>query len=418
MKRRLISFIIAILITVSVSPSARAMSTVDPKLLRGADYTDIPALAARLDAVFSGAPALYSDPACSVPASARIGYRDVPVGRTLYTRDSRGNVYSGSSCYIYANAVYSALFGDVPYHGESSAWQNSRRVLGSAESVSCDLFLSNGVSFGALMRTTPNADGSYSSNYGHSVIILSYNKSAITYLEGNGDGRGLVRVSVRDWADFDRALLKSKGYRVSFIVQPTAGYYDALRRGSVPKNHDFVGYFSQKYAVGYRDVSLSAWYVSGVYTASSVGLMNGRESALFVPSGSVTVAEAVTMCARFLSGYYDDRHDFSGGSSWYEPYYAYCALWGIDTSFASPGSAITRADFARLMDRALPQKARTDSVLGVSFSDASNAQYPYIYALAKTGILRGDGGTFRPLSPITRAEAACVLARMADRSLR
>ncbi len=418
MKRRLISFVLALLVYVSVAPSTLAFSTVDPKLLRGSDYTDIPALAGRLDTVFSGRPALYSDISCTAPVSARVGYRDVPVGRTLYTRDSRGNVYSGSSCYIYANAVYSTLFGDIPYHGESGAWQSSRWVLGNCNSASYELFASAGVSCGALMRTTPNADGSYNSNYGHSVIILAYDKKEVTYLEGNGDGRGLVRVSVRDWADFDRTLFKSKGYRISFIVQPTAEYYDFLRSGSVPKKHDFVGYFSQKGNVSYRDVPASAWYASGVYTVSAVGLMNGRENGLFVPSGSVTVAEAVTLCARFLSGYYDDRHDFSGVGSWYEPYYAYCALWGIDTSFASPGSPITRADFARLMDRALPQKARTDSVLGVSFSDVSKARYPYIYALAKTGVLRGDGGTFRPLSPITRAEAACVLARMADRSLR
>lgn len=423
MKRKITAALIALTLCLTLIPTAHAAGSyiLDPSRLHGSDYTDIPALAASLDKVFGGNPKLYSDIACTNPATAAIGSTSVPLGRTYYTRDLSGNIYSGTSCYIYANAVYASLFGDIPYHGDPGAWQNSRRVLKNAASADYDLFASAGVRCGALLRTTANPDGSYNSNLGHSVIILKYDKSSVTYLEGNGDGKGIVRVTTRDWKNLNSVSLSGRGYKISFIVQPTDEYYDCLKTGQVPKAHEYVGYLSRlRQYSGFRDVSASDWYSPGVSAVYELGLMDGCGGNSFDPSGAITVSQAVTLAARFLSNYYDDHHSFAGGSPWYRPYYDYCALWGIDTSFSGPDMPISRSDFARLMDKALPDAARTDTVPAPFFPDVpeSASWGRPIYSLARSGVIQGGDGLYRPGSTFTRAEAACILARMADKSLR
>jgi hypothetical protein len=66
------------------------------------DYAD------KLDAIFSGKAKLFSNTSATFP-----------LGKSL----NNGNVYqiaaviSGYQCYIYAQAVYYYLFGDIPYTG-------------------------------------------------------------------------------------------------------------------------------------------------------------------------------------------------------------------------------------------------------------------------------------------------------------
>lgn len=385
---------------------------------QGADFTGTPGLAQGLDRVFSGEIDLFTDPACTSRAPARLGSRDVPPGKTLYIRDAGGKVYSGSTCYIYANAVYATLFGDVPFHGEGG-WRNSRRVLGPCPAVSYSQFAAAGICCGALLRTTKNADGSYNSNYGHSIIILGYDASTLTYLEGNGDGRGLIRVVSRSWDAFNAASLTNRGYKVSFAVQPTREYLDGLSGADAPAVTDPVGHFtrSRAYTGCFRDVPYSAWYAKNVAAVYELGLMTGTGDTAFSPAGQLTVREAVTMAARFLSLYYADGYNFTGQGPWYAPYYAYLGLWGINTDFASPHELITRGQFAALMARVLPKEA-VSFTRQVSFPDVSGAEAAGVEKLAASGILNGSGGKFRPRDPLTRAEAAAILSRMADRGLR
>ena len=131
-------------------------------------------------------------------------------------------VISGQQCYIYAQAVYHYLFGDVPYHGTGIGdyWNNSKRVLHNVTSVSRQSFINAGVGFGAYIRTTVNSNGSFSGSYGHSMILLSYDAAGLTYLDCNGDGKGAIRVTTRTWSEFNRVLLSSKGRRIAHVVQP------------------------------------------------------------------------------------------------------------------------------------------------------------------------------------------------------
>ena len=78
---------------------------------------------------------------------------------------------------------------------------------------------------------------------------------------------------------------------------------------------------------------------------------------------------------------------------------------------------LTRQEFAAILANALPEGALleinnipTGSIPDVYRSDTG------IYELYRAGVLSGNDaqGTFRPNSPITRAEAATILVRMAD----
>ena len=422
MKKRIRLYLLAALLTAALTaPAVRARAQAAVETVKSTDFTDIPALAERLDQVLAGDVEMYGDIRCQTPAQAVLNTRATPLGRTYYVKSSTGQVYSGTSCYIYANAVYATLFGDVPYHGEDVGWSHSRRVAGNLASASYGGFTTLGVGFGALLRTTANADGSYNGSAGHSMILLGYDREGITYLEGNGDGKGLVRVAEKSWDSFNKTHLTGKGRRISFIVQPTEDYMASLVSGAGDVKRELVGYFAEKrvYRGSFTDVPARAWFASGVREAYELRLLEGQGAGRFGPYGTVTVAEAVAVCARFLSGYYADGWDFTSGGAWYEPYYAYCRRWGIDVDFAPPDTPIRRADFARLMSRALPEDALSAGTAR-AFQDvpAGSGYAAAVRRLSASGVILGENGYFKPDSTLQRAEMAQVLARMADRSLR
>jgi hypothetical protein len=84
---------------------------------------------------------------------------------------------------------------------------------------------------------------------------------------------------------------------------------------------------------------------------------------------------------------------------------------GADETHYNPDKAITRAEFAAIIVRALglPENGKTSS-----FGDVSSGAW-YIGAVAKAqeyGILDGyEDGTFRPMKTITREEAMVMIAR-------
>lgn len=198
----------------------------EPTELSGRDYTDSDALAAVLDQVFAGDIDIYSDSQYTKEVSMPVG-TSMSNSTLYYVRsNTTGNPVSGWQCYIYGNAVYNMLFKEWVGHAESFA--HSKVVIpGGSNTASYELFYDAGVRCGAYLRTTGNANGSYNGNVGHSMIILAYDRENITYLEGNGDGNGLIRVTIRDWSDFNTRQLSGRGRYISHIVQPTDHFYDA-----------------------------------------------------------------------------------------------------------------------------------------------------------------------------------------------
>ena len=81
-----------------------------------------------------------------------------------------------------------------------------------------------------------------------------------------------------------------------------------------------------------------------------------------------------------------------------------------DGSF-QPNGTVTRAEFIKLVNRTLGFTAESE----ISFSDVTERDWFHaeVAKAVAAGYARGSGGMFRPNQPVTRAEAAAMLARAA-----
>lgn len=215
---------LAVWLSPALMRAAAAEYILEPTALKGMDYTDSDRLAALLDEVFAGDIDVFSDSACTKEVSMPVGSSMSNSTQYYVKSQTTGNNVSGWQCYIYGNAVYNKLFRE--WVGHANGFAHSRVVIaGGSNTVSYEKLRDAGVRCGAYLRTTGNSDGSYSGSVGHSMIILAYDQDNITYLEGNGDGNGLVRVTIRSWSDFNLRQLSGRGRYISHMVQPTEEYY-------------------------------------------------------------------------------------------------------------------------------------------------------------------------------------------------
>lgn len=173
------------------------------------------------------------------------------------------------------------------------------------------------------------------------------------------------------------------------------------------------------YSGQFTDVPDSHWGLSAVQTCYEYGLMKGASSTSFLPGGTLTRAEAVVMASRLHEIYFTGQSTLTNGSPWYQPYVDYAVKNEIldGDAFSDYTLPATRAEMAYILYHALPEQELepikiVEYVSGVK-QDAQYAQE--IYALYKAGILTGTDqyGDFQPDTPITRVEAAAILARMA-----
>ena len=234
---------LAILITVLypvLQRVAAAEFILEPSLLQGSDYTNSDKLAKALDEVFAGDIDIYSDGAFTLEVSMPVGIYMSNSTQYYVKSQTSGNPISGWQCYIYGNAVYNKLFKE--WVGHANSFAHSQLVISGGENeLSYDLMQQAGVRCGAYLRTTGNSDGSYSSNVGHSMIILAYDKDTITYLEGNGDGNGLIRVAIRTWDDFNLRQLSGRGRYIAHMVQPTEEFYQSQYPSCPHEGYDAIG---------------------------------------------------------------------------------------------------------------------------------------------------------------------------------
>lgn len=221
--KQFLSVFLALMMVISIIP----MSSITASAVSGSDYTSVSALATKLTQVFNGDIDIYSNSSCTTEVSMPIN-TNMNNSTTYYVKsNTTGNKCSGKQCYIYANAVYNKLYNE--WVGNGGSFAHSVNVITKGKSsLSYSDFVNAGVKCGAYLRTTTNSDGTFSGNYGHSMIILSYNSSNITYLEGNGDGNGAIRITTKTWSNFNTSQLSGKSRYVSHLVQPTDSYYNSI----------------------------------------------------------------------------------------------------------------------------------------------------------------------------------------------
>lgn len=191
------------------------------------EYTSSPELAKKLKQVFEGNIGLYTSTKFSKSVKAPLGCTKL-TGRNQYfiKGNATGTTNSGWQCYIYANAVYNTLYNE--WVGRGASLKNSKVVIKGGSTFSYKQFVKAGVKCGAYARTTGNKNGSYHTSVAHSFVILGYNEEGVTYIEGNADGRGLVRVTQSTWKELNKAQTTGRGRYICHVVQPTDNYFDSL----------------------------------------------------------------------------------------------------------------------------------------------------------------------------------------------
>jgi len=161
-------------------------------------------------------------------------------------------------------------------------------------------------------------------------------------------------------------------------------------------------------------------YVSRVY---EYGLMKGKGQGEFLPYGTMTVAEGVTLSARLHNIYRGGDGVFVQGEPWYQVYSDYAARYDIASAddFDSMTRPMTRRELARLMVAAvdITELEAINSAVKIPDVPESDRDYDAVIALYRAGVLTGDEtGSFWPERQITRAEVAAITARLVCPELR
>lgn len=189
---------------------------------------------------------------------------------------------------------------------------------------------------------------------------------------------------------------------------------------------------AQSYAGQFADVRETDWFYPYVSASYEYALINGRDNG-FEPDADVSVAELLTLSARIHAAYAGEpAPTVAAEGAWYLPFVRYLADRGLlDPAITDYDVPATRAQLAGIFAATLPEDC-FDSGNAALVTDAyASGRYiadvdeytpwqPQILWLYRQGLLSGvdDKGSFWPDKTTSRAEAAAVVTRMADPSLR
>lgn len=174
---------------------------------------------------------------------------------------------------------------------------------------------------------------------------------------------------------------------------------------------------------GFTDVP-DNWSRPYIVTCYELGLMSGQSGGLFAPDGAVSLAEGITVAARVHNLWRGGNGLLPESAPWYGSAVEYGVNNGLLTQgqFPDYSASATRAQLAGLLAKALPDQDYAPVNRISSLPDVTG-ETPYaadILKLYNAGVLTGNDvyGTFSPDTPITRAELAAILCRLAWPELR
>lgn len=178
--------------------------------IKGSWYTKSSKLASLLDDIFSGEKKIvFKDSKCSKAVNTRLTREGILPnnGNLKYVPDGR----AGTSCYIYANGVYHALFGGTTGEKNDFKGSESEIKVENGGNASYEKFVNWGIRSepGAMIRAS-----------GHSMILLYYDKDTIVTLDANGDRNGGISARVRSW--------NNAKFNVEYIIQVSNNRYRQL----------------------------------------------------------------------------------------------------------------------------------------------------------------------------------------------
>lgn len=175
----------------------------------------------------------------------------------------------------------------------------------------------------------------------------------------------------------------------------------------------------------FRDVKKNDWFEENIRAAYELELMVGYEDGTYGVNDGLTIAQTLAIAARIHAIYNGAEIDISNPAKWYDPYVDYCLRNGIIYgTYDNYDAKATRAQFANILARSLPSEEltaiNTVSDGAIPDVDMSASYAGNVYLLYRAGILAGNDeyGTFGPETGILRCQAAAIITRMADTSLR
>ena len=199
-------------------------------------------------------------------------------------------------------------------------------------------------------------------------------------------------------------------------TEKTTGYRTCLKEGTCP-------------IWPFTDAVPSAWYHDGVHYCIENGLMQGVSTAKFLPDGSTTRAQLVTILWR-LEGSPEATNTASFGDVADGAWYAKAVRWaegsgvvkGYDSEHFGPDDAVTREQMVTILYRFAQHKgydvsAGEDTNI-LSFNDAltvSEYAIPAMQWACGSGMVNGiaqEGEMFlAPKDTTTRAQIATLMMR-------
>lgn len=171
----------------------------------------------------------------------------------------------------------------------------------------------------------------------------------------------------------------------------------------------------------YSDIVLVAQYIS----LNDVAFVSGYEDNTVRPKANITRGEFTRMLVGALTNYDPETHakyanpfDDVQEERYYRDYVSYAYFYGIVSGYEDdtfrPDDPITRAEAAGMIAKA---KNIEPAVGVVEFTDlkAESWYTGFVEALGRAEIVHGYGdGTFRPANQLTRAEAVTMLVRITE----
>ena len=160
--------------------------------------------------------------------------------------------------------------------------------------------------------------------------------------------------------------------------------------------------------LGFTDVAPGAWYYDAVAYVSENGLMNGVDTGIFDPDGSLTRAMVWTILARI------EGADTEGGETWYAKARDWAMEAGISDGTDAMG-AITREQLVTMLWRSRGEPVVDFPLTARDADSISSWAYEAMRWAVSEGIIEGDeNGFISPAATATRAQAAAIIMRFIE----
>lgn len=239
------------------------------------------------------------------------------------------------------------------------------------------------------------------------VVVEPSEHGSVTVSGGWAEVGSEVRLTVtpdEGWRLGSLSAVGPDGAQLALRSLGGGKYAFTMPGGKVTVNAVFV----RGEGLGFTDVAPGAWYYDAVAYVSENGLMNGVDTGIFDPDGSLTRAMVWTILARI------EGAGTEGGETWYAKARDWAMEAGVSDGTDAMG-AITREQLVTMLWRSRGEPV-VDFLLTARDADSiSSWAYEAMRWAVSEGIIEGDeNGFISPAATATRAQAAAIIMRFIE----